>query len=987
MTTTGRFSKASAVKVVIFTAVLLFLFFSPATQAATSYWIGGLGGDGDWNWAANWNGGIPQTGDGAVLSISGTPNTSAIVNYNVTPTGNPGLGWLSIETAPGYSMVLNHTDGTLWLQGNSSLTVNATVNPLGGPASYAAYNLSGTGVLIKEAYEVQVGTGLDSRGYFNQSGGTFQFNGAMYIGTGQWGSTDSNCQGVYTMTGGVLDGWYGTRVVGTDEDGNPISETKTWYGNIVLGEWGSRGDFLHSGGTVTIGSLILARQAGSIGNYELSNSGNLTVNGEVRVGNMGTGYFTQTGSTTHTADWLIIGNTDYYYPTESYVQGTGTYTLDAISPSDGSANLQVKNNLVIGDGGTGTFEHLNGRVIVDGDLILGRFSGEFNGTGTYNLQNGELLVKGNEYVGYELGSYGTFNQSGGSHTVEGSLYVDMRPASKGMYNLNGGSLDVKGDTIVGSFGDGIFSQSGGTHTVAGNLVLGEQAGGIGTYNLSLGDLNVGGWAIIGQNGSGYFSQSGGNFTLSGGSSDLYLGYQPGSYGQYYMTGGNLSAGRLYVGGEQGTGFFDQSGGTVTLYGAGEINVGTRDGSVGTYNLSGDGILDASKVTLYIGRAEGSTGTFNQSGGTLTADWMDVGSSGTGTFSQTGGANTVNNVLAIGRESTANGFYSLSGDISTSLLTTRETHVGAYGNGTFIQEGGSHTTGTLVLGYNKGGVGTYELSNGSLSSDFQRIGLHGTGTFTQTGGTNTVNNVLAIGQEPGSSGTYNLSGGTLTAAKIDNNGMFNYSGGTIVANLTNNAGGTMNISGENPLTITGSVTNAGTFNVNNSLAITSGYYQTAGWLKGSGTIFGDVVVEGGIVAPGNSPGTLTINGNYSQGAGGTLAIQLGGVVQGTSYSFLNVSGEATLTGTLDVDLYGNFQPSSGNYFDILVAKSITGNFSSLDLPTGWAWSIAYLDLVGHDGVLDTVRITANAVPIPGAVWLFAPALAGLVGLRKRFGYKA
>ena len=48
------------------------------------------------------------------------------------------------------------------------------------------------------------------------------------------------------------------------------------------------------------------------------------------------------------------------------------------------------------------------------------------------------------------------------------------------------------------------------------------------------------------------------------------------------------------------------------------------------------------------------------------------------------------------------------------------------------------------------------------------------------------------------------------------------------------------------------------------------------LGGAGTIFGNVF-NYGTVSPGNSPGTLTINGNYTQGSSGNLAISTSSII--------------------------------------------------------------------------------------------------------------
>jgi hypothetical protein len=78
--------------------------------------------------------------------------------------------------------------------------------------------------------------------------------------------------------------------------------------------------------------------------------------------------------------------------------------------------------------------------------------------------------------------------------------------------------------------------------------------------------------------------------------------------------------------------------------------------------------------------------------------------------------------------------------------------------------------------------------------------------------------------------------------------------------------------------------------------------------GTGTISGAVLNTGGMVKPGDTPGTLTINGNYTQGSGGTLTIELGGSAAG-NYSVLDVTGRASLQGTVDFTTVNGFRPGA------------------------------------------------------------------------------
>jgi hypothetical protein len=112
------------------------------------------------------------------------------------------------------------------------------------------------------------------------------------------------------------------------------------------------------------------------------------------------------------------------------------------------------------------------------------------------------------------------------------------------------------------------------------------------------------------------------------------------------------------------------------------------------------------------------------------------------------------------------------------------------------------------------------------------------------------------------------------------------------------------------------------------------------------------------------------------------------VAGSEYDLLDVSGTATLDGTLDVSLFdlgsGLFTPHLGDSFDILTADLIQGSFGSLTLAAldpGLTWDIGYLtDAIGST---DVVRLSVvNAVPIPPAVWLFGSGLLGLVFVARR-----
>jgi hypothetical protein len=117
------------------------------------------------------------------------------------------------------------------------------------------------------------------------------------------------------------------------------------------------------------------------------------------------------------------------------------------------------------------------------------------------------------------------------------------------------------------------------------------------------------------------------------------------------------------------------------------------------------------------------------------------------------------------------------------------------------------------------------------------------------------------------------------------------------------------------------------------------------VTGSGPIPGQLENRGGLVAPGNGIGTLSLDGRFANGTDGTLEFELGGTTPGTQYDQLQVTGGAALGGTLAVSFAdlggGTFAPSVGNSFMLITAsEGVGGEFDQLLLPGGFQWNVAY-----------------------------------------------
>ena len=124
-----------------------------------------------------------------------------------------------------------------------------------------------------------------------------------------------------------------------------------------------------------------------------------------------------------------------------------------------------------------------------------------------------------------------------------------------------------------------------------------------------------------------------------------------------------------------------------------------------------------------------------------------------------------------------------------------------------------------------------------------------------------------------------------------------------------------------------------------------------------------------------PKYCLIDGNYLQGSAGNLSIELGGFEQGTEFDFLDISGTATLSGTLTISLLDGFMPATTDTFTFLKADGgLFGTFDDVINLDGSLWSITYFP--------NQIGITLIAIPEPGACSLMALGALCLVLRQQR-----
>jgi len=237
-----------------------------------------------------------------------------------------------------------------------------------------------------------------------------------------------------------------------------------------------------------------------------------------------------------------------------------------------------------------------------------------------------------------------------------------------------------------------------------------------------------------------------------------------------------------------------------------------------------------------------------------------------------------------------------------FLVATQNHAAATGaSAATLVEGGQFIALNYKVGTNSGLVGNLlTLDNG--------------GTILATGGAIAHNIALN-----GTGGVFNTTANTTVSGAI---------GGT--GGLWKNGTGTLTLTGVNSYTGNTNI-EAGKLVVNGSLSSAVRILK-GGSLGGNASIVGNLT-NLGTLAPGNSPGTINITGNYLEA--GTLDIEVWGLTAGTQHDQVVVSGTATFQAgsILKVTQTGSsFNFARTDSILAVSAAAYSGTFSTLDRST-------------------------------------------------------
>jgi T5SS/PEP-CTERM-associated repeat protein len=560
----------------------------------------------------------------------------------------------------------------------------------------------------------------------------------------------------------------------------------------------------------------------------------------------------------------------------------------------------------------------------------------------------------------------------------------------------------------------------GSSGAAGDSIAVGQTGGTGSLTLNSGSLTI-------DTGSGAFLRVGdrggtGTLTVSNGSTITVRDRDPTTAGD-----ANFSIGRDLVAAPASTattGTATISGSTVSIQSDGGfagLLVGREAGTTGVATISNSSVSIVSNrntpgpsgnAGILVGR-DGPSGSRPASDGTLTitnstvtvsqtgtaaaagaSAFMNIGETGTGRVTLQGAGTTAtftgpDAVANVGRNAGADGTLTVRDNATLSMNATAFNagiFVGRLGgasgsmtiaNGAAVTLNAPDAIAFLQVAREAGSLGTMQVTGGS--------------SLTLNGGTD---GAIVVGRNAGALGSLTVSGGS----QIFVTGIASQVrvGGTDPVQLAAGAG-TLTISGLGslvsadrvvvgaPVSLAGSTSDGGTVIVSNGGTLQAGEVRigTAGLVGGSGgTIIGSVILDGGTLAPGASPGTLNILGNLTV-LDGILKIEIGGTGAG-QYDVLNVSGTTMIAGgTVLFEFIDGFAPTAGQTFNFFSGPNAPVVDPGVTFAVGGLQAGFQFDLSGP--ALTFVALTdgvSTTVPEPASAALLLAGLLGLAALRRR-----
>ena len=586
------------------------------------------------------------------------------------------------------------------------------------------------------------------------------------------------------------------------------------------------------------------------------------------------------------------------------------------------------NRIVLGDGGgTSVTVRQTAGSFTTSDYMMVGGNNVAGSQGHYIIDGGSLLVSQGAYLGWgHASSAGTITQNGGTVTIGGQgLQLGIQGGS-GSYILNGGTLDsyIGNDSSAGSltFGGGTFKAAAGftanstrlaSSTIAsGARAIIDTAGHTVTWSTPLtGSQAAGvtksgfGTLILNGNFTGDVRVERGLLTASSATSlgtgtitipDVPLGTLASHGGALDFNGYSFSN-NIYVGnrssGPADIGALHNSAAGTTSVLSGNVQIGGENYGGGAGNTVFAGLVTGGTNNQYsFYKRDAGTWTFENEANTFDGFWYQIG----GTTEVKKLAN-INEASSLGRPTTTD---------------QNQVRFGFNGSG-----GGR----ILYTGSNASVSDRAFILQGNTAASNNRIdasGVNASATLTLNGNLTAGSGyTLALG---GTNAGVNTYGGTI-------------GNGRNLA-LLKDGSTTWRLTATN--TYTGATTvQAGRLIVDGSIANSTVTVQSNAVVSGSGTLGGLIVASGGTIAPGNSPGTQTVNGNVVWNPGGNYNWEIhnatGGA--GSGWDSLNI------TGTLNLSALSIGSEFNINLWSLSALPQTSGAAVNFNPGQSYTWTIA------------------------------------------------
>ncbi len=843
--------------------------------------------------------GAVTVNDGGILAPGNSPgvltvgalalNNASILNYEL---GSPASDRIDVTDALTLDGILNvqaavgFGEGTYRLINYGGALTNNTLafGIVPAPFEYA----------ISTDTEGQVNLTVTAANLQYWDGAQTTPNGIVNGGTGTWDTTTTNWTSSSGNANSTWDGsvgavFKGTAGTATIADGLTISAPLLSFqvDGYTVASAGTGQLDLTDTGTVEVFTGATATISAAIASGQLTK----TQGGTLIL----TGANTYAGGTTLEAGTLVIGHDD--------ALGTGALTINGGTVATDGGTYFVDNDLALNSdvtfvvpesGGTPSALDLHGGIALGSTIRTITLVGEdgtwcsggvISGTGGLNFQTtaNSFAVM---YCGLEDNTYTGLTTVG--NNVAMLLGTDGIAIAGDLTIQSGGFVGLDLDNQFGATStvtvDGAlslyFSQEQTIHNLLGSGTITGPLTDPATLTVDQGDFT--GTIIenpLGGDALALRKETSGTLRLSGANT--------------YSGGTTIADGTLETANASALGT-----GAVSLANAGTLAVasGSTLGGVQGLHWASGGTFEFTLGAL------APTSSFVTIDGTMTQ-------TGTGEFSFANGGILVNTVYDLITYDTAG---STTGNWAANSISGL--------SGIFLVRDNLDGTSTLTVSY-AGFISGPVINNFApdflpTNADFlvagpvtALMGPQQVATLTFADGSSlTILDTLRVntGDFTVESGAADITGGTLLTP-----GDFNKLGSGLLNVLSS--------------IITGGNTNiaSGILAINGQLTTQNVIVQLGAWLKGSGLINGNVI-NNGTVAPGNSPGTLTVNGNFTQTSSGTLQIEVADSV----FDQLFVTGQASLAGTLQAVAFGGHQFAYGDQVAFLQAGSISGGFDNI-----------------------------------------------------------